>query len=71
MTINRHPWRRVGAVLECRLDVHFAPRRVVRAAPEEARIMSAEEAVRLFAQPDLPADAVEVASALLSGSFEE
>ena len=71
MRIGNHPWRRVGAVLECRLDVRFALRRSVRAAAEEAtqaQSMTADDAQRLFGQPDLPVEAVEVATALLPRS---
>lgn len=63
MRISNHPWRRVGAVLECRLDVRFALRRSVRTASDEApapQRLTAEEALRLFGQPDLPAIAAEV-----------
>ncbi|WEF25844.1 hypothetical protein [Paracoccus sp. S3-43] len=45
------PWRRLGAALECRLDVRFALRRVSRAAVEETppvMRMPSAEALALF-----------------------
>lgn len=71
MTSEPRSWRRLGAVLECRVDVRFALRRSVRSAADEApqaQRMTAEEALRLFGQPDLPAVAEEVATALLPRS---
>lgn len=64
MTSEPRSWRRLGAVLECRLDVRFALRRSVRSAADEAppvQRMPAEEALRLFGQPDLLAVASEMA----------
>lgn len=49
------PWRRIGAVLECRLDLHFALRRTHHPPAEETPAlprMAAEEVLGMLAIPE-------------------
>lgn len=76
MNREQHPWRRVGAVLHCRLDIRVALRREVRHAPVHpapvgAQTMPPEEVLRLFGQPDLPSADEEIPVALLPPVLNE
>lgn len=71
--MNRPGWRRVGAVLRCRLDVQLAVgREVRRQEPDQGpQTLSPQEVIDLFGLPDLPTAVEEMAQALLPGSFQE
>lgn len=68
--MNRPGWRRVGAVLRCRLDVRLAIGREVRRDDgHDPQTLSADELLELFLQPDPDQDGM--AAARSPRSFSE
>lgn len=76
---RRTGWRRIGAVLHCSIDIRVALRREARHAPDSVAVpvqgpthMTAEETLRLFGLPDLPAhEGVEIPQAPWPAVFSE
>lgn len=68
--MNRPGWRRVSAVLRCRVDFRLAVGRPVRRETPDLQTVSAEELLELFLQPD-PAQDGGMAPAQLPRSFSE